>query len=335
MTRRAFLIIAALCWPASLAWGHDPRPIYVEVTQIPHGWRLHARIPPILREDELPEITLVTSECLEEYSGIGRSPVSQRIYRCPDRPLPAGVSIRYPNGNPSLSTIVRLQTGGDKFQTFSASPSERFIGFPAVQSTFDVLRSFGALGTAHVLSGWDHLLFVATLMWIAAGTYRVTLALTGFTLGHSLTLALTALQIVSVSISAVEACIALSVVALAAEALRPRRDTLAWRYPVLASLGFGLLHGCGFASALREIGLPVNQTLSALLAFNLGVEAGQLTFVVVCVSLVWLWRRALRAVADPCSDASQRVEALLRRACLYGTGTVTAYWFWQRLPPMS
>ena len=105
--------------------------------------------------------------------------------------------------------------------------------------------------------------------------------MTGFTVAHSLTLALSTLDLVSLSIPVMETAIALSIVFLTTEIARGNRQTLAHRFPLLVTGLFGLLHGFGFASVLREVGLPPTELPTALLFFNVGVEIGQIVFVVV------------------------------------------------------
>lgn len=104
---------------------------------------------------------------------------------------------------------------------------------------------------------------------------RAVLAITGFTVGHSLTLSLATLSGLRMPVAPMEACIALSVMFLASEIVRGRRHTALWRHPLAVAMAFGLLHGFGFASVPEEIGLPRRQVVVTMLFFNPGVEAGQ------------------------------------------------------------
>jgi hypothetical protein len=140
--------------------------------------------------------------------------------------------------------------------------------------------------------------------------------ITAFTVAHSVTLACSALEWFVLRSPPVEATIALSIVMVAREAFHDEH-TLARRWPALVAFLFGLVHGLGFAGALKEIGLPENYLLAGLLTFNLGVELGQLAMVVV----VWiLWRSVARW--------PKLVQA--RAPALYAIGTVAAFWVWQR-----
>jgi hydrogenase/urease accessory protein HupE len=148
------------------------------------------------------------------------------------------------------------------------------------------------LGVEHILFGIDHLLFVLALVLIVRGTGLLVKTITAFTIAHSITLGLATLGMVNVPSAPVEAVIALSIVFVASEILRRRRGErgLTERAPWLVAGAFGLLHGFGFAGALSEVGLPANDIPLALLFFNLGVEAGQLAFVVVALGVIALLR---------------------------------------------
>ena len=181
----------------------------------------------------------------------------------------------------------------------------------------EIAVAYGVLGVQHILTGIEHLLFVVGMLFLVGFNRRLVWTLTAFTAAHSLTLASSALGWLTLRPPPVEACIALSIVLVAAEALHSRQ-TLTRRWPALVAFVFGLVHGLGFAGALKEIGLPENHLLVALLSFNLGVEAGQLLTVAAAWALMrWLgrqpWARALRAPA------------------LYGIGGIAAYWSWLRV----
>jgi hydrogenase/urease accessory protein HupE len=168
------------------------------------------------------------------------------------------------------------------------------------------------LGIEHILSGYDHLMFVLALLFLVGFNKRLLLTITAFTLAHSLTLALSALGLLTLRSPPVEATIALSIMLVAGEALRDRQ-TLSRRWPALVAFLFGLVHGLGFAGALKEVGLPEQHLWVALLTFNVGVELGQL----MTVGLAWAVHRALR-------DMPAMAKA--RQALLYGIGSMAAYW---------
>lgn len=138
------------------------------------------------------------------------------------------------------------------------------------------------LGVEHILVGIDHLLFVLALALVAGTTRRIAIAVTGFTVAHSLTLAATALGVVHPPGAATELIIAASVLFLAAEAARAR-PTLTTRHPIAVALLFGGVHGFGFAGALSTLGIPANAMVPTLLAFNIGVELGQIGVLAVAL----------------------------------------------------
>ncbi|WP_424286598.1 HupE/UreJ family protein [Eudoraea sp.] len=155
-----------------------------------------------------------------------------------------------------------------------------------------VARQYSILGIKHILEGWDHLLFLICLMLVAGIGKKLWITITGFTIAHSITLALSALDVVRLPIPPVEAVIALSVVYLAVEIALQKKDSLTYRYPIAVSSSFGLLHGFGFAAVLSDIGLPQIEVVTSLLFFNVGVELGQIIFV-LGILLFWLFIRKI------------------------------------------
>lgn len=181
---------------------------------------------------------------------------------------------------------------------------------------------YGSLGVEHILTGIDHLLFVLALVLLVGGGRRLLATITAFTLGHSITLALSALDIVRVASAPTEALIALSILLAGVELLRDpdAPKTLTQRYPGLISATFGLFHGLGFAGALREIGLPQGEIPMALLSFNVGVELGQLLFIGALIPLLALGRQF----------AGERAPVITRWGA-FALGSVASFWFWERV----
>jgi hydrogenase/urease accessory protein HupE len=178
------------------------------------------------------------------------------------------------------------------------------------------------LGIEHILTGFDHLLFVIALTLLVRSRAALLATITAFTLAHSLSLAATVLGVVSVPPAPVEATIALSIVLVCTECLRVG-DSLARRAPWLVAFAFGLLHGLGFASALLAIGLPEDHVPAALLFFNVGVELGQLGVIAVVILLALASRRlAGRFGVRP---------GWLRTGVVYAMGTVAASWSIERI----
>ncbi len=189
-----------------------------------------------------------------------------------------------------------------------------------------VLATFFRVGVEHILQGWDHLAFLLALIVGSRRVKTLVGVVTAFTLAHSITLALAATGVIDLPSRFVEIAIALSIAYVACENLL-RREA---RNPWIEAFGFGLLHGLGFAGFLAEALEGENLLVTALLGFNLGVEAGQLAVVVVCVLLLRLaflaWYRAQAAAHAP--------PALAPRAFRLASSALVAllgfYWFAER-----
>jgi hydrogenase/urease accessory protein HupE len=202
------------------------------------------------------------------------------------------------------SRVYTLSAGQPSVRLFGAADDRRGRG--------EIAWAYGVLGVEHILRGIDHLLFVLALLFLVGFNRRLVWTVTAFTVAHSVTLALSALGLLTLRPPPVEATIALSIVLVAGEALH-RRETLARRWPAVVAFLFGLVHGLGFAGALKEIGLPDQHLPVALLTFNLGVEFGQL----LAVGAAYFAWRAL---------ASWSPLARMRAPALYAIGSVAAYW---------
>jgi hydrogenase/urease accessory protein HupE len=200
------------------------------------------------------------------------------------------------------------------------SPSLSVYGIPrsaGLAFLVPIARDYTRLGVEHILTGFDHLMFVLAITILVRSRKALLLAVTAFTLAHSLTLAATVLGWLRLPSAAVETTIALSIVLACAECLRPA-DSLAHRAPWLVTFAFGLLHGMGFASALLETGLPAEHVPSALLFFNVGVELGQLAAISAFLAAGFLVTRL------------KKRPAWSTRAFVYGLGVTAAYWSLER-----
>jgi hydrogenase/urease accessory protein HupE len=246
--------------------------------------------------------------------------VERRRSHCPDGLL--GKRIVIENLATSLTdVIVRFEPISGAPKTLRVDGANPTIVIPERQPTRIVAATYFGLGVEHIVFGFDHLLFVLCLVMLIGNLKRLLIAITSFTIAHSITLAATTFGWVRLAIEPVEACIALSI-ALVAAAIIKARDKMSGmtqRWPWIAAFAFGLLHGFGFASALRDIGLPEDAVPLALLFFNLGVEAGQVAFVGVVLALLFFLRRF-----------TPRVQANAWRASAYLAGTLASYWFIER-----
>jgi len=183
-----------------------------------------------------------------------------------------------------------IDLDGNKFSKLISPNHPEYI-FQETKNSNGVVAAYTKMGFEHILEGIDHLLFVACLVMIANTFAKLLWTITGFTLAHSVTLFMSALGWVHVPIPPIEAMIALSIVFLAVEIVKKNTNSFTYRYPAVVSSSFGLLHGFGFASALIEIGLPAKEKIAALLFFNIGVELGQILFVILLFLFMWIIRK--------------------------------------------
>jgi hydrogenase/urease accessory protein HupE len=231
--------------------------------------------------------------------------------------------------DPSHQTFINVYENGRlASQAILDAGRHQFDHYPGTaQGRVAVVQSFIGSGFEHILIGPDHLLFLLGLLLLGGSLWRLATIVTAFTLGHSVTLSLAALDVVRVAPSLVEPAIALSIVVVGVDNLlvRQRRAAMPSRVASLdlrpfMAVAFGLIHGFGFAAVLREVGLPPGALAWSLAAFNVGVELGQLAVVAVAVPLLAGVRRYDVVLADS--------GAVLASVAVIGAGL---YWFAQRI----
>lgn len=311
---------------------HEGRPLFIEMEERDRGALfLKWRVPSTVDRANTPQITL-PAQCLKVQMPQTAQQViadgGQGLFDCSALTSALELTLNYPYGNPSVSTLARLIRANGEVQIVRAGPGESVIEMPSAETAGSVSSEYLVLGIEHILTGYDHLLFVACLLMLAGTFRRVLIVVTGFTLAHSVTLALAALELVALPIQPLEAAIALSIVFVAAELVRPKRDTLTWRHPVVVSGGFGLLHGFGFAAVLGEIGLPQTEVPLALLFFNIGVEVGQVSFIAV---LIGIFALASRLQATWTSQEKAFEIADWMKPVGYAVGTLACFWTFERV----
>jgi len=225
-----------------------------------------------------------------------------------------------------IDALLRVELGDGRSVQRVLRVGQSSVQIPDRPQSLDVFISYLDMGGRHIFSGLDHLLFVFGLVLLVAGGKgyfsRLLVTLSAFTLGHCVTLTCAALGWIYLPSAPVEFLIALSVLALAVELARPTRDLSSNRLPWLLAGGFGLLHGLGFAGALLEAGLPEGEIPLALLSFNLGIEAGQVVFVVGVLALL----RMLRVVRLP-----EQLPAWTAMVPVYVMGSFAAMWCIERM----
>ena len=220
--------------------------------------------------------------------------------------------------NQASAMVMVSLLDGRQYQEVLNAEQPAFV-VPAEPSAGEVVSDYTYLGVEHIWGGIDHLLFVFGLLLLVGGGTRLLWTITAFTVGHSITLSLVTLGFFDYPVALVEFTIALSIFVLAVELTREGRNDLLWRNPWWLAGGFGLLHGMGFAGALAETGLPQDNVPLALLFFNIGIELGQIAFILVVLALWWMVRK-------PLAPWQER----LRWVPVYVLGCLSAMWCIER-----
>ena len=315
MKARLRLALFGLALLAPAAYGHEMSMAEMEMRQISGSdflwqWTASGAKP------AAQELTPVWPEGCST----GNDPESNNLLRCGEKGLTGTIKIEGV-GKRYSAAIVRVYwlDGQTRVYTMtSGQPTVRLYGSADDRRGMgEIAQAYTVLGVEHILSGYDHLLFVFALLFLVGFNRRLVWTITAFTAAHSVTLALAALGLLTLRSPPVEATIALSIVLVAGEALH-KQATLSRRWPAVVAFIFGLVHGLGFAGALKDIGLPQNHLPVALLTFNVGVELGQL----LVVGVAWLvWRTLARWPRF----------AVARAPALYAIGSVAAYWSIERI----
>jgi hydrogenase/urease accessory protein HupE len=224
-----------------------------------------------------------------------------------------------------IDVLLRINlANGDRYSTIVRPKSPSYV-IPQRATKKAVAWSYLKMGAIHIFAGIDHLLFVLALVVIVPNRWMLLKTITAFTVAHSITLALATLGFVNVPSAPTEAVIALSIVFLAVEIVRSHRGkfSFAAQYPWIVAMTFGLVHGLGFAGALSEVGLPQHEIPLALLMFNVGVELGQIAFVIVTLCLLAVFRLVCAKI--PAVGQVSRWQLVP-----YAIGCVAAFWTIQR-----
>ena len=322
MKRVAAALLLLLAAPA---WAHEVRPAYLELhEEAADQFRVLWKTPMQggLRLDLSPEFSGRT-ERLAPVTTRQVDGAAVQTWRLQATDPLRGQTLAIAGLQGTLTdALVRLEFRDGTTWTQRLTPGQPRAVIPLRQSALAVAGIYLGLGVEHILLGCDHLLFVLALLIITQGTWRLVKTITAFTAAHSMTLALATLGFVHVPSVPVEAVIALSIVFVAAEIVHglQGRDGITARAPWIVAFSFGLLHGLGFAGALSKIGLPQGEIPVALLCFNLGVEAGQLSFVAAVLGAI--------AAARSLRFELPRWAALMPP---YAIGTISMFWVIQRV----
>jgi hydrogenase/urease accessory protein HupE len=326
MTRPAVLFLLVFVSLAIPAAAHEVRPGYLELKQTgEETYDVLWKVPAAGDDLRLGLYVRFPDGSVETREHRGRFLAGSFLDRW---------SVRHPGGltgetihidglrGTLTDVIVRVERLDGTTLVSRVEPSDPKLTLAAAPSRVALARTYFALGVEHILLGIDHLLFVAALIMLVRGGRRLLATITAFTVAHSFTLAAATLGWANVPSGPVEAVIALSIVFVACEIVHGHQgeEGLTARAPWIVALVFGLLHGFGFAGALHEVGLPGHAIPLALFLFNVGVEVGQLLFVVG----VLLLARSLRRF-EPWWSAHGRLLPA------YGIGAVAAFWTLERI----
>ncbi|WP_455270925.1 HupE/UreJ family protein [Rhizobium herbae] len=322
------LFAVAMSLFAFSAAAHEIRPAYLQIDQIgPTRYKVVWRTP-VLSGMRLP-VMLRFPDSIRNATGpaereLPDSRIETRIIETPDGTL-SGQRLEFVGLQATITDVlVRVHLLDGSLSTTMVQPSQPWVDIASRPGSLEVARTFVHQGIEHILFGYDHLLFVLALIFIARDWRALLWTVTAFTAAHSITLTLATLGFVRVPGPPVEAAIAFSILLLACEIIRIQngQPSITAQRPWLVAFAFGLLHGLGFAGALADLALPQTDIPLALLFFNIGVEAGQLMFIAAVIAVVGL----ARLVKYP--------PAVGRRAFLGATyliGTMASFWLVERL----
>jgi len=322
---RAVAVVALVVSMAPQVWAHPLSPALLELIEDERGtvavtWRTaDVRLRGAHFAPWLPEICRPIGGPAEVLPTPGRVTARWRV-DCGASGL-VGLRVGVEGlASGKTDALLRVQLRDGHVMQAVLRPGEAFVVISERPGRLGVAWHYGRLGLEHILEGPDHLLFVLGLVLLVATTRLLVFTITAFTVGHSITLSAAVLGVTEVPTRPVEVLIAASVLVLAVELARERPDTRMRRQPWLMAGGFGLLHGFGFAGALRATGLPEVEIPLALLAFNVGIEIGQIVFVVVVLAVGAIVGR----LVGPARHA-------MRRPLVYVMGVLAAYWCMARL----
>lgn len=327
---RFMMFLGLLLVFAGPALPHALEPGFLDLkAQGGDSWRVYWKVPadgsgPLSISPQLPE--QCTPRSTEGLRFDGSAFVTDWLAHCPGGI--EGGEIRIEGlERTATDVLVRYELAPGKAESQRLTAATPAFTVPAPQGRMGVIATYFALGVAHILRGIDHLMFVFALILLVRDRRRLIGAVTAFTVAHSISLAAAALGWIVVPAPPTEAVVALSIMFLATELLRPaaRPPSLTQRFPWVVAFAFGLLHGLGFARALLEVGLPEGEVPLALFAFNLGVEAGQLLFIALVLVVGALLRRLYPLLVSSLMQGRGLVTTS------YLMGGIAAFWFVGRL----
>lgn len=324
LARIAILLLAGCL--GSAAQAHRFAPTLLQLVELGPGsynvvWKTPAQATsPVPLTPAWPEACIVASASPAQPEGTGL--VTSLQLRCAG--LEAAGLVGQTLGVNGLAanqaTVMLMLTllDGRQYQQVLNPEQPRFT-VPEEPGAGRVMKDYTLLGIDHIWTGIDHLLFVFGLLLLVGSNVRLLWTITAFTVGHSVTLSLVTLGFFDYPVALVEFTIAVSIFWLAVALTQSGKRSLFRRHPWWLAGGFGLLHGMGFAGALAETGLPAGNVPLALLFFNIGIELGQIAFILLAL-LVW---QSLRRVVG-------QWQTQLRPIPIYILGALSAMWCIER-----
>jgi HupE / UreJ protein len=332
LLRRILMILFILAGCVKGVFAHEVRPAYLELHQtgaetfdllwkIPANGNLrlglYVKLPAGCANQTIPRGSMYNNAYSERWT-----------IQCPGGL--SGKTIYIDGLNATvIDVLVRVEysDGSTQVERLKASNPSFVVATPV--GSMGVARTYTVLGTEHILMGIDHLLFVLALIIITGGGWKLVKTVTAFTISHSITLTLATLGYVHIPQRPVEAIIALSIVFVAAEIIRGRngKPGITASAPWIVAFLFGLMHGLGFASGLRDAGLPVAHIPTALLFFSIGVELGHFLFIGFVLLVFAAMLRVVSILKVNNQYKSKRIQLLLP----YVIGSVAMFWVIQRV----
>ncbi len=325
MRMRALLLLASFAIASgTTALAHEVRPGFLELRETgpetysflwkkPTGGEVEIQIAPVVPKD----CQLITPDKQQLTPG---AILVAGILTCKGGLAGKTIYIAGLDGT-ITDVLVRLHHSDGRLESHLLRPDAPSVTLGGVTTLMERALSYVQLGILHILLGVDHLLFVLGLMLIVADRWMLVKTITAFTVAHSITLAIATLGYASAPLLPLNAAIALSILFLGPEIVKTWRGETSFtiRHPWVVAFAFGLLHGFGFASGLTAMGLPKAEIPLALLLFNVGVEIGQVGFVLLIIQL----ERSFRTLQVSWPRLVERMPG-------YAVGTLGAYWTIQR-----
>jgi hydrogenase/urease accessory protein HupE len=318
-----WLLASLLAVPTAQA--HEARPAYLEIKETsPNQFSVLWRTP-VLAGMRLPVVLTMPGDVKNLKEPVEQELADSLLER---RWIDAGATglagkrIQFTGLQLTITDVlVRVEMLDGRTWTTIARPSQPWVQIAASQTWLGVAGTYIVQGIRHILFGIDHLLFVLGLMLIVKDRWMLVKTVTAFTVAHSITLAIATLGYAQMPVAPLNAAIALSILFLGPEIVRCWRGETSFtiQHPWVVAFAFGLVHGFGFASALTSAGLPRTDLPLALLSFNVGVEMGQVAFIMLIVLL----ERSFRQLQIRWPRWAEALPG-------YAVGSVGAFWTIQR-----